>query len=156
MASVNGYFSGYPIFKIKVDGKEVKGDTPAILFNGRIMVPLAFVGQSLGTNVTWDAANETALVSNGGSASFSGDIATLKLYSQISANYIDLVLLGERLIKVNDALYLAGNGYLLNQDLSAYNEGLTRFLLIKDDYNRIRQNMPSGPQYHKIIKRSRK
>lgn len=138
-STVNGYFSGYPIVNIKVDGIDVKGDTPAINFNGRTMVPLGFVGKALGANIAWDAANETALISTGGTVASSEDIARLKLFSRISSKYMELGLLGERLINVNDALYLAGTMYLPEQSLIAYNQGLTEFHAIQDSYNDIRK-----------------
>lgn len=64
-ASLHGLFEGYSIVKVVVDGQEVTGDTPAINFNGRTMVPVRFVSEALGTNVEWDAANETVVITTG-------------------------------------------------------------------------------------------
>ncbi|WP_028608486.1 stalk domain-containing protein [Paenibacillus harenae] len=41
----------------QIDGKKVMLDAPAQIVNGRTMVPVRFVGQSLGADVKWDAAN---------------------------------------------------------------------------------------------------
>ena len=109
-AAVNGYFSGYPIVNVKVNGQEVKGDTPAINFNGRTMVPLAFVGNALGANVTWDAATETAVVSSGGQTIPNADL--LKAYNKVGDFYIRLYLLTDHINLMYDGLNIASNGIL--------------------------------------------
>ena len=45
-----------------VDGKEVKLDMPARISAGRTLVPLRFVGESLGANVDWNNATKTVTV----------------------------------------------------------------------------------------------
>ena len=55
-------FEGYPIVKVIVDGKEIKGDVPAINFKGRTMVPVRFVSEALGADIAWDAEKETAVI----------------------------------------------------------------------------------------------
>jgi len=62
-ASMHGLFEGYPIVKVIVDGQEIKGDVPAINFKGRTMVPVRFVSEALGADITWDAENETVIIS---------------------------------------------------------------------------------------------
>lgn len=58
-ASINGEFEGKPIIKMKSNGKELKvQDVPAILYNGRTMVPVGML-RDLGANVTWDQATYT-------------------------------------------------------------------------------------------------
>ena len=53
-ASINGDFKGNPIVKVTTNGKELKADkTPAILYNGNTMVPIAMLKQ-LGATVEWD------------------------------------------------------------------------------------------------------
>ncbi|NMB40611.1 MAG: copper amine oxidase N-terminal domain-containing protein [Firmicutes bacterium] len=61
-ASMHGLFEGYPIVKVIVDGKEIKGDVPAINFKGRTMVPVRFVSEALGADIAWDAEKETAVI----------------------------------------------------------------------------------------------
>lgn len=39
--------------KILVNGKEVRGDTPAQVINGRTMVPIRLVSEALGAKVEW-------------------------------------------------------------------------------------------------------
>jgi hypothetical protein len=58
----NGTFQGFPIVNVFVNGTKVEGDTPAILFNNRTMVPIRFVSEALGCKVSWDAATYTAII----------------------------------------------------------------------------------------------
>ncbi len=64
-AAMYGHFEGFPVVKVLVDGREITGDVPAIVLNGRTMVPVRFVSEALGSNVTWDAENETVLITTG-------------------------------------------------------------------------------------------
>lgn len=50
----------------EVDGAAVPLDQPAIVVKGRTMVPLRFLGQSLGMHVDWHAADRTVALSTGG------------------------------------------------------------------------------------------
>lgn len=43
-------------------------DVPAFTINGRTMVPLRFISESLGAGVQWVEANQTILISSGGGA----------------------------------------------------------------------------------------
>ncbi len=45
--------------KVIVNGREVQSDVPAQVINGRTMVPLRAVSESLGADVQWDAVNRT-------------------------------------------------------------------------------------------------
>ena len=61
-------FAADPV-KLIVNGKEIKPDVPPQLVNGRIMVPVRWVAESLGADVQWngDTVNITglSLISNG-------------------------------------------------------------------------------------------
>ncbi len=70
--STFGFFEGYPIVKIFVDGKEVVGDVPAVILEGRTMVPVRFVSEELGAKVEWD-----------------GDAYAVYIYSEESAGKPD-------------------------------------------------------------------
>ncbi len=48
----------------QVNGKKIKFDTKAELINGRTLVPLRFISESLGTIVDWDATQNTILMNN--------------------------------------------------------------------------------------------
>jgi phage baseplate assembly protein gpV len=51
-----------------VNNSPVLLDVPAFTINGRTMVPLRFISESLGAGVQWVAANETILITSGGGA----------------------------------------------------------------------------------------
>jgi hypothetical protein len=57
-----GTYLGYPEASVTVGGVPVTGDVPAIIVNGRTLVPLRFVAQALGATVTWDTGSATAQV----------------------------------------------------------------------------------------------
>lgn len=63
IGSVHGTFEGYPIVQVEVNGEAVEGDVPAINLKGRTMVPLRFVSEALGADVSWDEDRYTAIVS---------------------------------------------------------------------------------------------
>lgn len=46
-----------------VDGKETKLDSPAIIINGRFLVPLRFISESFGADVKWADETQTAIIS---------------------------------------------------------------------------------------------
>ncbi|VDN48031.1 conserved protein of unknown function [Petrocella atlantisensis] len=56
------YYEGYPTVHIKVEEADVVGDVPAILLNGRTMVPLRVVSEAFGANVVWDGADYTVYI----------------------------------------------------------------------------------------------
>lgn len=57
-------YKGYPIASVKVDGRLVEGDVPAVIMDGRVMVPLRLVSESMGASASWDGHNSTALISS--------------------------------------------------------------------------------------------
>ncbi len=63
-AGIYGSYKGYNIVKVKVDGREVTSDVPAVNLDGRTMVPLRFVSEALGATVTWDQATYTASIAS--------------------------------------------------------------------------------------------
>ena len=56
----NGLFQGFPIVNLKIDGKAVESDVPAINFNGRTLVPFRAIGDAIGARVGWDSETQTA------------------------------------------------------------------------------------------------
>lgn len=60
-----GAYAGNPI-KIVVDGKELTPDVPAQIIDGRTMVPIRFVAEALGAEVSWDAATNSVIITTAG------------------------------------------------------------------------------------------
>lgn len=47
-------YQGFDVVKVVVDGREVSSDVPAVIIDGRTMVPLRLVSEALGEKVWWD------------------------------------------------------------------------------------------------------
>ncbi|MDZ4042371.1 MAG: ABC transporter substrate-binding protein [Eubacteriales bacterium] len=58
-----------------VNGKPVNLDVPGQVVKGRTMVPLRFIGESLGAKVDWDEANREVLIAAGGVSATGGGAA---------------------------------------------------------------------------------
>jgi len=50
----------------RINGQPTLMDIPALLVNGRTMVPLRFVSQALGSPVSWDASSATVQITSQG------------------------------------------------------------------------------------------
>lgn len=48
----------------KVDGKVIKLDMPPIIYNQRTMVPVRFIAESTGAEVSWKSYNNTVVIKN--------------------------------------------------------------------------------------------
>ncbi len=55
-------YKGYDVVDVKVNGNSLTLDVPAIIMDGRTLLPLRKVSESLNSVVTWDAAAKTASV----------------------------------------------------------------------------------------------
>ncbi|WP_273225555.1 copper amine oxidase N-terminal domain-containing protein [Geosporobacter ferrireducens] len=49
----------------KVNGKDIILDVPAQILNGRTMVPLRFVSEAMGAEVSWEGSTRTVVISTG-------------------------------------------------------------------------------------------
>jgi uncharacterized Zn-binding protein involved in type VI secretion len=49
-----------------INGRDVALDVPAMTLGGRTMVPLRFVSQALGADVTWSSNTQTVMIDTGG------------------------------------------------------------------------------------------
>lgn len=67
-ASERGAYQGFPIAKVLVNGLEVTCDVPAIVVDGRTLVPLRIVAEALGVEVDWNSSNKTVYINSVGSA----------------------------------------------------------------------------------------
>lgn len=135
VADVNGYFSGYPIVNVKVNGETVTGDTPAINFNGRTMVPIKFVSEAMGARVAWDANTETAIITTAPASTSTNDIVRLKLYSSNSDYYNHLGILGDMLVSMSRGFAIAYEDYNFNNSRNQYEKMVNNFNEIINDYN---------------------
>ncbi|WP_427340504.1 copper amine oxidase N-terminal domain-containing protein [Caloranaerobacter sp. DY30410] len=51
--------------KAQKNDKEIELDVPATIINGRTLVPVRFIAESLGAKVDWDRESKTVIISNG-------------------------------------------------------------------------------------------
>lgn len=58
-------YNGYQVVNVVVEGRQVKGDVPAIIMDGRTLIPLRVVGEALGVEMKWDGnANTVNIITN--------------------------------------------------------------------------------------------
>jgi hypothetical protein len=109
-SSINGEYKGNPIVKLKSNGQTLDTDVPAILYDGRTMVPISALRQ-LGVKVNWDKKTHAVDVTlpQGPTSTEVGnnDIVTIKFYSRISEHYLKLENLGSMLNDLSGSLRLA-------------------------------------------------
>lgn len=81
-SSINGDFEGNPIVKIKSNGVDIQvEDTPAVIYNGRTMVPVYMLKQ-LGMNVSWEQETysvDVSLNENNGNSDYLNKIDGIKV-----------------------------------------------------------------------------
>ena len=119
-----------------VDGKVVELDVPSVETNGRTLVPLRFVSESLGFDVKYIATTEQILITNdapaisiNGSKLYPADVAAVytMYYSQYGEMYSDADILSAAMVMLSDyALYESecnkwgvGYPYDMKEDISA-------------------------------------
>lgn len=136
-ASINGEFEGNPIIKMKADGKVLAvEDVPAILYNGRTMVPIGMLRQ-LGVGVEWDQATQSANVTLPKITSGEPvDLETIKFYGEVQNLYDRLGILGDMLASLVDRFGTAFDGIQLGryEILTTLNQQINSVI---DNYNGI-------------------
>jgi len=53
------YYKGLKMVNILVGGMLIHSDVPAVIVNGRTMVPLRVIGEALGVDMTWNQSTYT-------------------------------------------------------------------------------------------------
>ena len=61
-------YKGLQTVIVIIDGEQLVCDVPAVIIDGRTMVPLRAIMEALGSGVTWDAASQTVEVATEGAA----------------------------------------------------------------------------------------
>jgi foldase protein PrsA len=90
VAWADNTFEGFPIVRVILNQQEVTNDVPAILFNGRTMLPLRKIAELAGLSVDrWDGETNTVYLSGGAAApvaTVNGEpITQADLYKQLAA-----------------------------------------------------------------------
>lgn len=78
-------FKGFKIANIVVGGKSISSDVPAIVMDGRVMVPLRSVTEALGASVSWDIKTSTAMLTpaKSSNADVTDHVIAMDLYSRL-------------------------------------------------------------------------
>ncbi|MEG0694152.1 MAG: stalk domain-containing protein [Erysipelotrichaceae bacterium] len=79
----------------EVDGTSVTLSVPAQVKNGNTLVPLRFIGESLGANVQWDQKNQKVTITNNSKVDIKQEvkeIPTLKIGETYSDNQIEVTI----------------------------------------------------------------
>jgi foldase protein PrsA len=90
VAWADNTFEGFPIVRVVLNQQEVTNDVPAILFNGRTMLPLRKIAELAGLTVErWDGETNTVYLSGGAAtpvATVNGEpITQAHLYTRLAA-----------------------------------------------------------------------
>ena len=64
--AVNGSSLGVPTVNVTMDGNALKSEVPSFIMVDRTLVPIRFVAESFGAEVTWDDSTKTARVNHNG------------------------------------------------------------------------------------------
>jgi hypothetical protein len=113
-------FYGFTVVNIKVDGKDIKGDVPAVNFYGRTVVPIRFVSEALGAKVEWNNDTNTATITSQNQSvpaatasqqstqatvsqtKYNDDTSKLKLYSRISNAFMQINDLSKQVMNISN------------------------------------------------------
>lgn len=85
----NGYYDHLPIVRVVVNGSLLTPDVPAVILNGRTMVPISYVASALAGVSVWSQSTMTASISTGPT--------NANLYTELSVIEQDIVA------KIDDA-----------------------------------------------------
>ncbi|MEW9671073.1 copper amine oxidase N-terminal domain-containing protein [Ammoniphilus sp. 3BR4] len=93
LAVSNGMFKGFQIVNVVIGGNQVKGDVPAIVLDGRTMVPLRTVSESLGANVQWDAGSKTVKIqaSNGNDLYYTAKVLDYLVFARTQLQVVSVL-----------------------------------------------------------------
>lgn len=91
----------------QVNGKQVKLDTPPVISQKRMLLPLRFVGESLGVTVGWDNSSRRVIANETPQAELNGRTASqaIKFYQVGDTMYVSAQAVAEQ-----GKMALCGNG----------------------------------------------
>lgn len=61
-ASVNGYYKGFPIVNVTLNGAKINSDVPGVNFDSRTLLPVRAVAEAMNSVVQWDQKTATARI----------------------------------------------------------------------------------------------
>ncbi len=61
-SGINGYYKGYPVAEVKLNGIKLAADVPAIILDSRTLLPVRAVAEAVNSVVSWDQKTMTAKI----------------------------------------------------------------------------------------------
>lgn len=115
---MTGEFEGRKIANVFVNNALLVGDVPPIIINGRTMIPLKLLSESLGAVVTWDSQTRTVNITTKPSDDLvEGELPT-DFLGLTSALYRVKDLINRNYTRDQILVYLSNNGY--SEDIRLY------------------------------------
>lgn len=151
-----GYFEGFQIVNVKVNGKTVNGDVPAVILNGRTMVPAKFVSEALGADVAWDPVSFTASITQSGIKENVIDNNTEKLKV-----HVDIMDLHNQMLEYSYGMSVMqvsipfsatsiDDGEVFSEFMIELNETMQAFKTVKSSIDQEAQNIVNKAKLHNI------
>lgn len=128
---VTGTAWAYNSITIVVNGKTVASDVSPFIKDGRTMVPLRVVSESLGADVEWDSDTQTVNIISDSSK----DANNLKAMSRVVGQYYLLEHLGNRITNLDYSLDNVLNEIRLSNSIEYLNTVDQRAEDINAEYN---------------------
>ncbi|MEJ8547574.1 N-acetylmuramoyl-L-alanine amidase [Brevibacillus borstelensis] len=103
-----------------VNGKKVQLDTPPVMRNQRMLLPLRFVGESLGVTVGWDSASRTVIANETPDIRYNGNkpAQSLKAFQSGDKLYISAQAVAEQVGKKGQAWKHPDRGITIDGELT--------------------------------------
>lgn len=120
--------------KAQKNGEEIELDVPATIINGRTLVPVRFIAESLGAKVDWDGESKTVIISNGYSQN---DTVPMILFNDKA-----MADLTRKLKEVNDTVFVPIKDFFTTLHMNVTIEG--DMINIIGKYNEINMNVGSN------------
>lgn len=57
-------YKGYPVATVMMDGMAIRGDVPAVILDGRTLLPARVLAEALGNDIAWDQETFTATLTS--------------------------------------------------------------------------------------------
>lgn len=76
-------YNGFKTVNVNLNNNFIKGDVPAIIMDGRTLVPLRLISENLGVDVNWDNFSKTVNMTSEARGSNTVDKELINLYSYL-------------------------------------------------------------------------
>lgn len=155
-ASVWGTYKGNQIIRITSNGVALKTpDVPAIIYNGRTMIPINMLGQ-LGVGYSWDAKNQTVDVKTASTGTTRTSLDAVKSNIRYADYFHSLETFGDMMVGLSSRYSTAYNFASINSHqtanvLSDINKTLNELIETYNQLNSFSTGYISDPNVKSIL-----